>query len=297
MPGDTRHLRWLVLAAGAITVGACAAGDGVDNDPALVGAAATDAAQASADEIELAADALHGAQFALSPGMAEPRAGFPSFRWVPRPLCATVSATGDTDGDHVRDNATYTYALPECAFQGWRGGTVELTGSIAVSDPDPAPSRAYQLSYHDFRWAYTSPNQANTWSAVRNGSRTLAATASQLTLVNEVTITRSFPVRGEATVAHATQLVFTPDAGTALQVGEPLPSGTATKLGQVTFSRHGTTRTFQVRTVTPLRLDATCPSAPRISSGEVHYELQGGGYARVTWTGCGVLPTVDWVTR
>lgn len=294
MSGDMRHVSLRLLAAGALFLGACSNGDPVDTDPALVEAAAIDAAQASADETELATEAISGAPYALSVSAAE-AGGVAAFRWVPRPLCATVSSTSDSDGDLVRDNATYTYALPACSFPGWRGGTVELTGSISISDPDPAPSFAYQLEYEDFRWTYTSPNGANSWSAVRNGSRTLTATAAQLTLANQVSIVRTFPVRGEGTVAHNTQLVFTPDAGASLQVGEPLPSGTAVKSGQVTFSRNGTARTFQVNTVTPLRFDAGCTSAPRITAGEVQYELAGGGYAKVTWSGCGILPTVTWV--
>lgn len=276
-------------------LGACSSGDPVDTDPALVEAAAIDAAQASADETELAAEAMGGADYALSLSSAVPAQGIAAFRWVPRPLCATVSSSGDSDGDHVRDNATYTYSLPTCSFEGWRGGTVELTGTISISDPDPAPSFAYQLTYADFRWTYTSPNGANSWSAVRNGSRTLTATAAQLTLANQVSIVRTFPVRGEGTVAHNTLLVFTPDAGASLQVGEPIPSGLAVKSGQVSFSRNGTTRTFQVNTVAALRFDATCASAPRITAGEVHYELASGGYAKVTWSGCGVLPSIEWV--
>jgi hypothetical protein len=295
MSGDLRHLPRLVLLAGAVSLGACNGGDSIDNDPAQVAAAATDAAQVGADETELAAEALNGASYALSLSTFDAHPGVAAFRWVPRPLCATVSSTADSDGDHVLDNATYTYALPACSFQGWRGGTVELTGSITISDPDPAPSFAYQLTYDDFQWKYISPNQANSWSATRNGSRTLTATSAQLTLSNQVSVVRSFPVRGTGTASHNTQLVFTPDAGSALVVGEPLPSGTAVKSGQVTFSRNGTTRTFQLNTVTPLRFDATCTSAPRISAGEVRYELASGGYARVTWPGCGVLPTVEWV--
>jgi hypothetical protein len=295
MSGDSRHLPRLVLLAGVVTLAACAGGDPVDSDPVLVESAAIDAAQVSADEVELSAEALNGVTYALSVSDAEAQSGIPAFRWVPRPLCATVSSTADSDGDQVRDDATYTFALPACSFEGWRGGTVELTGSISISDPDPAPSFAYQLTYDDFQWKYTSPNQLNSWSATRNGSRTLTATSAQLTLSNQVAIVRNFPVRGVGTVSHNTQLVFTPDAGSSLQVGEPIPSGTAVKSGQVTFSRNGTTRTFQVNTVTPLRFDASCTSAPRISAGEVHYELAGAGYANVVWPGCGILPTVQWV--
>ena len=186
MSGDIRHLQRLVLLAGTVSLGACAGGDPVDSDPVLIASAAIDAAQVSAAEVELSAEALNGAPYALSLSMVAAQPGVATLRWVPRPLCATVSSTADSDGDLVRDNATYTYSLPGCSFQGWRGGTVELTGSISISDPDPAPSFAYQLTYDDFQWKYTSPNQANSWSGTRNGSRTLTATTAQLTLSNQV---------------------------------------------------------------------------------------------------------------
>jgi hypothetical protein len=211
------------------------------------------------------------------------------------PLCATVSSTADTDGDGIRDNASFTYALPACSFTGWRGGVVELTGVISITDPDPSPSFAYRLGYDSFTWRYTAPNATDSWSATRNGSRTLTATQSQLSLSNQVSIVRTFARRGDATVAHNTLIDFTPDAGTTLARGEPLPSGNAVKSGQVTFSRNGEVRTFSVSTITPLRYDATCTAAPRISAGEVHYVLSDGSYVKVLWGGCGQAAIRTWV--
>jgi hypothetical protein len=298
MSGDVRHLQSLGTVAGlcgVLLLGACSSGDPIDGDDAATEALAVDAAQASADETELAADALHGASYALSVNERTVHSTGIGALYVPRALCATVSSTADSDGDGVRDNSTYTYALPACSFEGWRGGTVELTGSIAISDPDPAPSFAYQLTYDDFQWKYTSPNRLNSWSATRNGSRRLTATASQLTLSNQVSIVRTFAIRADATVSQNTQLAYTPDTGSSLTVGQPLPSGTAVKSGQVTISRNAVVRSFTVNTITPLRFDATCATAPRITAGEIHYELTSGGYAKVTWSGCGVLPVVEWV--
>ena len=248
----------------------------------------------SADETELAIDALSSADDAVAMSLSS-TATNGNLLAVGRPLCATVSATTDTDGDGIRDNTAFTYALPACSFTNWRGGSVELTGAISISDPDPAPSFAYLLEYDNFRWQYTAPNTADSWSATRNGSRTLTATSAQLSLSNQVSIVRTFARRADATVAHNTLLVFTPDAGNDLVRGTSLPSGSAVKSGQVTFSRNGNVRTFTVNTVTPLRFDASCTVAPRISAGEIHYELSDGSYVKVLWSACGVPAARTWV--
>jgi hypothetical protein len=288
---------WSAL-IGAAFLGACSDPTTLPSDtPSAVQQDALDVGTASADETELAVDALNGVNDALAMSLMAPATGTSQLTTLDSrlPFCATVSATADADGDGIRDNSTFTYALPACSFTNWRGGNVELTGVISISDPDPAPSFAYLLSYDNFKWMYTAPNTVDSWSATRNGSRTLTATASQLSLSNQVSIVRTFARRGDATVAHNTLLVFSPDAGATLVRGEPLPSGTAVKSGQVTFSRNGNVRTFTVNTVTPLRFDASCTAAPRISAGEVHYELSDGSYVKVLWPACGQAAVRTWV--
>jgi hypothetical protein len=296
MSGDLRHVRarlaWAAM-IGAAFLGACSDSTS-PSDTTGVQQDALDAGSASVDETELAMDALSSADDAVAMSLSStPTNG--GLLAIRPPLCATVSTTADADGDGVRDNATFTFALPACAFTGWRGGSVELTGVISISDPDPAPSFAYLLNYDDFRWQYTAPNAADSWSATRNGSRTLTATQSQLSLSNQVSIVRTFARRGDATVAHNTLVDFTPDAGSTLVRGVPLPSGTAVKSGQVTFSRNGNVRSFTVNTVTPLRYDASCTTAPRLTAGEVHYELSDGSYVKVLWSACGQAAVRTWV--
>ena len=294
MSGDLRHARaplaWAAL-IGVAFLGACSDGSAPPDTSGGVQQDAVDMASASVDETELAFDALGGAEGAMSMSLMSA----PSSPALLRPLCATVSSTADTDGDGIRDDATFTYALPACSFTGWRGGVVELTGVIRISDPDPSPAFAYLLSYDAFRWQYTAPNATDSWSATRNGSRTLTATSSQLSLSNQVSILRTFAHRGDATVAHNTLIDFTPDAGATLVRGAPLPSGTAVKSGQVTFSRNGEVRTFSASTVTPLHYDASCTAAPRLSAGEVHYALSDGSYVKVLWPGCGQPAVRTWV--
>jgi hypothetical protein len=96
-------------------------------------------------------------------------------------------------------------------------------------------------------------------------------------------------------VTHNLQLNFTPTG--MLAQGQPLPSGTITSTGTLTFVRGGDSRTFTVTTPTPLQYDATCsgPRRSRIKSGEVRWTLPSGAYVSVVWSACGTRPTRTFV--
>src|SRR5262245_61634656 len=110
-------------AAIALAVSAC----GESTDPSSTGtlpAAEVSDIAAEADEVERAASAL---TTPVRVGLVAPTA----------PGCATVDDETDTDGDFAPDAATYTFALPACSFTGFRGGRLEITGAITLSDPTP----------------------------------------------------------------------------------------------------------------------------------------------------------------
>jgi hypothetical protein len=270
---------------------------GGDNGPPAGGtdrSAALDAATASAEETEQAVDAIAGTASALSPqGL---RAGMRALVIPPRPLCATPSSTTDSDGDGTLDNAVYTYALPACALADFRdGGTLELTGGIRINDPDPAPSHAYRLEYQDFEWVRHAEDATQSFSVVRNGTRALTFEDGRLVLRSALTLRRSFEPRLDGSVATDVRTVFTPDAGSAVTYGLPMPGGTIEQSGSVTMIRSGVTERYDVRTITPLAIDPSCAGFPRISSGEVRYVLADSSYVRVTWPGCGEAAVQEFV--
>lgn len=249
------------------------AGCSDSNDPsstALSEAEASDVAEAVADEGDQSLEAVR----------IDPRG------------CAEVSDSDDSDDDGAPDAATFTFALPACSFTGFRGGTLEITGTIVLSDPTPqAPDFAYQATLTDLAWRFTTPNQLRSYSAVRNGTRVLTGNAAGLSLSNNVTVERTYPVRDPSTVSHNLLLTFTPAAGESLTPGEPLPDGTFTKSGTFTWSRDGRSRTFVVTTVAPLEWDASCTTDRKIVAGEIHATLGDGSYISTVWTGCGEDPT------
>lgn len=206
--------------------------------------------------------------------------------------CAEVSDSDDSDGDGAPDAATFTFALPACSFTGFRGGTLEITGSIVLSDPTPlVPDFAYQATLTDLTWRFTNPDQLRSYTAVRNGTRVLTGNAAGFSLSNSSTVERTYPVRDPSTVSHNLILTFTPAAGASLTPAEPLPDGTFTKSGTFTWSRNGRARTFVVTTVAPLEWDASCTTDRKIVAGEIHATLGDGSYISTRWTGCGEDPT------
>ena len=178
----------------ALALAVCACSDSTTSSGGTVISASdvTDISAAESDEVE---QAVSGLTTPADAGVVAPTA--PS-------SCATVDNTTDTDGDFQPDDATYTFALPACSFTGFRGGMLEVTGTITLSDPTPdAPDLALVATLTDFAFKFTSPDQSRTYTAVRNGTRTLTGNAQGASLSNQVTVVRSWPNRADATVDTA----------------------------------------------------------------------------------------------
>ena len=279
-----------------LLLAACSSDSTSPGSAELSAAAAADAGAASEDEIEQATESFT-VQGALDPAATSftaagaPAARSPAFSSSFLQNCASISSVTDSDDDGAPDEATFTFALPACHFENFRGGTLDLTGTITVSDPTPtAADFAWHAQLADFTFKATN-TQLETFTAVRNGTRDLTGNAAGLTLANNITTVRTASDHPSVQVTHNLQLNFTP-AGPLTQ-GDPLPSGTITSAGTLTFVRGGDSRTFTVTTPTPLQYDATCsgPRRARIKSGEVRWTLPSGAYVSVVWTACGSRPT------
>lgn len=285
----------------AMLLAGCSSDSTSPGSPELSALAAADAGAASQDEMEQAtesftvAGALDPAGAAFS--AASLSAGSPDFASSFLQNCASLSSETDTDGDGAPDNAVFTFALPACHFENFRGGTLDLTGTITLSDPTPsAADFAWHAALADYTFKVTNV-LSETFTAVRNGTRDLTGNAGGLTLANNITTVRTASGHPSIQVTHNLQFDFTPAAAGTLAQGSPLPSGTITSTGTLTFVRGTDSRTFTVTTPTPLQYDATCagPRRARIRAGEVRWTLPSGAYVSVVWTACGVRPTRTFV--
>jgi hypothetical protein len=262
----------------------------------LTAAETSEIADASADEVDQSVGSLtsDGAAFGVVAGHSA--GGLSALYMPPGAGCATVDNTTDTDADGAPDNATFTFALPACSFTGFRGGALEVTGTVAISDPTlNVADFNFLATLTDFQFRLTNASATWSYTARRNGTRTLSGDANGVTLTNNITVVRSGPYRADATVVHDLSLSFTPAQGATLVLGQPLPNGTFTQSGTFTWTRGLLIRVFTVTTVTPLVWDASCTTDRKITSGEIHWTLPEGGYIKTVWTGCGVDPTRSFV--
>ena len=279
-----------------IGLGACSYSTDSSSGTSISAAEANDIGEAVADEVDQSVGSLTLDAAAPGKASAQSAASFSFAGTPPGTSCATVSSSTDTDSDGAPDLATYTFALPACSFTGFRGGTLEITGSVDISDPTPNNADfAYQATLHDLQFTFTGPMGNLSFTALRNGTRVLTGNAAGLSLSNQITVVRTFPVRAQATATHNLLLTFTPAQGESLALGQPLPNGTFEKSGTFTWIRGSVTRTFTVTTVSPLVWDASCTTDRKISSGEIHATLGDGSYVKTVWSGCGVDPVRTFV--
>lgn len=279
-----------------IGLGACSYSTDQSGGTSISASETNDIGEAVADEIDQSVGGLSLDAAAPGKASAQSAASFSLAGAPPGTGCATVSSTTDTDGDGAPDLATYTFALPACSFTGFRGGTLEITGTIDISDPTPnAADFAYQATLHDLQFTFTGPQGNLSFTALRNGTRVLTGNAAGASLSNQITVVRTFPLRQQATVTHNLLLSFTPAQGESLALGQPLPTGTFAKSGTFTWIRGSVTRTFAVTTVSPLVWDASCTTDRKIVSGEIRATLGDGSYVKTVWNGCGVDPVRTFV--
>ncbi len=300
-----RRTLWATTAstlAASLVIGLSACSDSTNpSGGATISASETnDIGEAVADEVDQSVGSLTVEGAAAGKASAQTAASGVSFSiagLTTGSSCATVSSSTDTDGDFAPDLATFTFALPACHFTGFRGGSLDVTGTVDLSDPTPNDfDFAFQATLHDLQFTFTGPQGSLSFTAVRNGTRVLTGDANGLVLTNNITVNRTFPVRKPATVTHDLLLTFTPDEGSSIVLGQPLPSGTFVKAGTFTWTRGSVSRTFTVTTVTPLVWDSSCTTDRKIASGEIHATLSDGSYVKTVWSGCGVDPVRTFVS-
>jgi hypothetical protein len=279
------------LALGTFALGLWACGDSnaPDDDP-LPNNAGTAVGVTVRDNVEASFDAF------FPPRLLQPL----SFGPAADP-CATASAPGDTDGDGVPDDASYTFTAPPCRFEGVRGFNLDVVGTLRVVDP-AAETAGFgaAVDLTNFRFSLTDAEDADrNYSFIRNGQLTLSGNTTGLELDSELQILRTFTGLSDAAVEIAWTMDFTPE--TTLQINQPLPSGSATVAGTVSWSRGDENFALTVTTVTPLHYDSACDQAgQRFDDGELSVSGTFGetpGAVRIDWSNCGEDPDISFVAE
>jgi len=207
--------------------------------------------------------------------------------------CVSPSAPLDSDGDGVPDDATYVFTAPPCRFTGWRGGTLDIVGSLRIQDPvSTSAGFGYDATLTGLRTLFISGDNKTLVDIRRNGTRTLSGSVAGLLLTTDLQVTRTFTGHPDAAIDKQWTVNYTPAA--PLQINQPLPSGALDIAGTADWNRDTEHFSLVVTTPTPLRYDAGCTdTVQRIKAGELHAAGTFGdmkGFVRVRWTACGEEP-------
>ena len=210
--------------------------------------------------------------------------------------CVSPSSAADSDGDGVPDDATYLFTAPPCRFTGWRGGTLDIVGSLRIQDPSSTSAGfGYDATLTGLRSRFTSADTKVIYDVTRNGTRTLSGSVSSLLLTADLQVIRTFAGHPDAAIDKQWSLNFTP--ATPLQINAALPSGTLDIAGTIDWTRGTEHFVLTVTTPTPLQYDAGCiDTVQRIHAGNMQASGTFGdieGLVRVTWRGCGSEPEIS----
>lgn len=276
----------LVLGALALGLGACGDSTDPDDDP-LPDNAATAVGLTVRDNVEAAFDAFLPARL-LQP-LSTGAAGDP---------CVTPSSAADTDGDGVPNDASYTFTAPPCRYTGVRGFTLDVVGQLRVTDPAPETAGfGADISVTNLRFSLVAEDSDRNYSVTRNGSMTLSGGPAGLELATELQVLRTFTGLPDAAVEHDWVLGFDPEA--TLQINQPLPSGSLTVAGTVSWSRGDESFELTVTTITPLHYNAACDeTGQRFDGGELAVSGTFGetpGAVHIEWGACGDDPDIEFV--
>ena len=287
-----RHSPTRLAILSALLSGLAAAGCGDDllNGVGVADELSADVGETLRDEVESALSSLTLGSSLDPIGTTQAAPDAASVVAVP---CVSPSSAVDSDGDGVPDDATFLFTAPPCRFTGWRGGTLDIVGSLRIQDPSSTSAGfGYDATLTGLRSRFTSADPEVIYDVTRNGTRTLSGSVTGLLLTADLQVIRTFAGHPDAAVDKQWSLNFTP--ATQLQINTPLPSGTLDIAGTVDWTRGTEHFVLTVTTPTPLQYDAACTdTVQRIRAGVMQASGTFGdmeGLVRVTWRGCGSEP-------
>lgn len=209
--------------------------------------------------------------------------------------CPALDNTTDADHDGIPDDATLTFAPPQCRSIA-DGDTTEVTGNAHIVDPvfSPPPDPqafGYRVSFANLIVHFGAMHPDSSFTETRNGTDALLVSQQGLAQEHGFDIVHQ-DRDGSAHVVDQWHATFSPAAGMALIVGLPLPHGWFAAEGHTSWQRGNAAQQFEIATARPLEYDPDCTesAANRIRSGELHANIVGPGqqaFVRIVFADCG----------
>jgi hypothetical protein len=287
----SKKLTALLLAALAMTVGACSDGSGPGSTSDAL--TQTQASDLSADVASDLDDMVDFSSYDASTGMALASGGAHAQGFT-SPGCVTITPDPivNSDGDAVPDSARFDYSA--CSFTRWNGTVTDsLSGTIDFIDPLPTTaSLGVRHVFTDFtRKRINTAFPLRSFVAVHNGTREWGGNADTLghTITNFVTVW-THPSGRVTTHTKDWLAKFTATTPGTISLITPLPAGALTVNGTGSWATVNRSWNVAVTTATPLAYDPSCTVAPRFTAGEVDLVVTRNGEVvdvSVVFTACG----------
>ena len=210
------------------------------------------------------------------------------------PSCPSLDNTIDSDHDGVPDDATATFALPQCRAI-TANDTTEITGTVHITDPvaSPPPDPAafgFTAALSNFTVRFGAVNPGASFTETRNGAEGLVFAPTGLQQAHHMSIVRQ-DSSGTTVVTEHLQAGFTPAQGSVLVPGQALPNGELVATGESSWQHGGAAAEMEIATAVPLAYDASCAtgSPTPFRAGEVHARAaspDGQTIVRIVFANC-----------
>lgn len=230
--------------------------------------------------------------------MSVARWASPSVRgFTPPAPCPSVDDLTDADGDGVPDDATFTFIQADCT-----NGAFYVSGTIHLVDPSPT-AVGYSGTFANF--LVHEVGQGSDFAQIKlNGTHGVLGTPTTVTLAENITTRVDAEGNGQTlqgSLANNWSIQFDAGQGQTIVMDDVLPDGDLSIQGNFVYDVNGRRFAMTVRTQTPLTYDSSCAGQVHpFTGGELRAHLGGPNgqvYVQVTYTACGVEPTVVLVGR
>lgn len=286
----------------SLALGACGSDENTITDQTAQAVGVTLAAEVSGMPASFTATSVAGGS--VGGGFFAPRAfglahwAAPGFRpnLVNQACNPTVDDPTDADQDGVPDDATFTFSQANCTT-----GNFYITGLVHIIDPSPT-AVGYGGTFTNFL-AYIAGTGGDFFSIELDGSHGVLGTPTTAKLSENLTTQvdgQSGSQTLHGTLTNIWDIDFAAAVGQTIVMDDVLPDGDFDINGGFVYDINGERVSFTVRTETALAYDSSCVLEHPFSAGQLRAHVGGPNgqvYVQVTYTGCGIDPSVVLIGR
>jgi hypothetical protein len=233
-----------------------------------------------------------GIQSAEPKAEGERKPGFkPGGKLGEKCVTITPSPTVDSDGDKVPDSATMTF---DCLRDNLKY-SFSRTGTVQISDPSSIVGEGGYDKTINLTEKRSNKLTGKTVTEVRTGERHPRRSGDKIVQDHDIKVTRSVTDEADASIHNVWKLEFTASTPGSIVKGNVLPAGRLSINGTHSVVRDGATRTYALKTSSPLTYDPTCDADIKYVAGTLKATRTGAnseGSLEIAYGACGTDPVI-----